>query len=114
MYYSLGIFKGLELYCWNIEGDWFGGLMSGTNVIKGANQVEELQDIACPISILRDILWTYPENTRINEVFVCVVSVPPLQEELDHSGENTLRNAEGILYLCDYFGIDPPGRLSSE
>lgn len=102
MYYYLG---SVELYCWKIEDDWFGGLMRNTSILKTVEQIERLQEIACPISILKDIFWTNPDYSE--HVWVCVVSVPPLQNELDHSEENTLRNAEDILYLCEYFGIDP-------
>ncbi len=103
------LFKGLEMYAWSNNNEWFGGLLPGTNRLKTIDEVTELQNLCCPINILKEIFETYDEQDQ----YYCglfIVSIPPQEDELDHSVDNTYKYYEDYLYLCEYFGIHPVGK----
>lgn len=105
-YYGQGGLNGLDLFAWDAEGEWMTGLMTGTSRLKTVEEVGKLQEKPCPLPIMKDILATYapiPEDGCT----IFIVSVPPLESELDHSYENVLKNKDAIVYLCEYFGLDP-------
>lgn len=85
LYYQYkGSMKGVEVYCWNNNNNWYSGLLIGTNRNKTIDEVKWLQDnLPCPISYMKEILDTYSENEK-NEMFVIIVSMPPKEEELTH------------------------------
>ncbi len=108
MYYGIWDHAGLNLYCWTIDEEWFAGLSTArSGVYDSVEDVEALQEIGCPISVMKDILDSYGEEIVAYQVTVFVASVPPLQEELIPGSESREQYAEDILYLCEYFGIDP-------
>lgn len=86
LYYSYsGEGKGLEVYCWEKETSWYSGLLPGTNRLKTVDEVQWLQDnLPCPINKMCEILDTILEENEKEYCFVCIVSVPPKVEELNH------------------------------
>lgn len=91
LYYSYnGEGKGLEVYCWKQETSWYSGLLPGTNRLKTVNEVQWLQDnLPCPINKMCEILDTILEEDEKEYCFVCIVSVPPKVEELNHPSNDS-------------------------
>ena len=94
LYYSYSKeVKGLEVYCWKKEASWYSCLLPGTNRLKTVDEVQWLQDnLPCPINKMCEILDTILEENEKEYCFVCIVSVPPKAEELNH-----VPNDNGIL-----------------
>ncbi len=101
LYYSYkDSFKGIEIYCWEQEEKWYTGILPGTNRFKFPEEVSYLQDnLPCPIKTMKEILLTYSKKER-KEAFVCIVSVPPREEELYHGNEFEYFSEE--LYFLVY------------
>lgn len=69
----VGNMKGIELYCWETNDNWYSGLLPGTNRVKRYEEVVWLQDnLPCPLKTMKQILLDYPKPPRI-----IVVDVPP-------------------------------------
>lgn len=104
-YYNYhGAFKGVEMYAWKNDEQFFTGLLLGTNRCKTVDEIKKLQENPCPLEIMKNIIATYSEEERYY-FWICIVSVPPKKSELDHSMENTEKNKEDISYLCNYLDI---------
>lgn len=103
-YYNASGKGGIEMYAWKNDDEFFTGLLPGTNRLKSVDEIKELQENPCPLEIMKNIITTYSEEERYY-CWVCIVSVPPKESELDHSMENTERNKEDISYICNYLGI---------
>lgn len=98
--------KGIEVYVWNGESGYECVLVSGTNRIKGVDEIQKLQDeLPCPIDVMHEILKSY-EN--INEIaYVALVSNPVKQEELNRQYDvSELESNEEFLDVLTKLGID--------
>lgn len=95
------ILKGIELYVWKDDSEWFSGLLPGTNRTKTVDEIIALQDNPCPISLMNEIIHTYPD-CYFDVIHLFIVSKPPLESELLHLPQ---RDMEEYKYLVDYFGL---------
>ena len=107
LYYSfLDNMKGIEIYCWTQESDWYTGILPGTNRIKITDEIEWLQqNLPCPILKMKEILKSYDEASRDN-AFVCVVSSPPKSEELRQGTQAIYDNYNTYKWLYNQLGLD--------
>lgn len=92
------------MYAWKIDSHWYAGLMHLRNGCQSVEDVIRIQEINCPIEIMREILDTYPEKLR-KECALSIVSVPPLESELMHNDDI---NDPDFIYVRDYLGIFQP------
>ena len=105
LYYSYsGEGKGLEVYCREKEASWYSGLLPGTNRLKTVDEVQRLQDnLPCPINKMCEILDTILEENEKEYCFVCIVSVPPKVEELNHPSNDS----ETLRWLREQLDLLP-------
>lgn len=97
--------KGIEIYCWEQQENWYTGILSGTNRTKTSEEVSWLQDnLPCPIKTMKKILLTYSEKER-NEAFVCIVSIPPVEEELTHNNQFEYFSVELYSWVYSELGL---------
>jgi len=105
--------KGIELYCFEKDSEYYCCLMGGTNRLKTVDEIKQLQDeLPCPVSIMKDILLTYSALDRENIVII-VTSNPPTAEEIDHSFENDIKNKDIIVALIENLGLKTNNALES-
>lgn len=105
LYYSYsGEGKGVEVYCWEKDDSWYSGLLPGTNRLKTPEEVQWLQDnLPCPINKMREILDTILEEKEKEYSFVCIVSIPPKVEELNHESNDS----ETLQWLLEQLDLLP-------
>lgn len=90
--------KGIEVYCWEKNDSWYSGILPGTNRLKTVSEVQWLQDnLPCPISQMEKILKTYDDS----DIYVCIVSIPPTDDELEHKEDTS----ETYYWLIDQLGL---------
>ncbi len=98
----VGNMKGIEVYCWEKDENWYSGIMPGTNRAKRYEEVVWLQDnLPCPIKTMKQILLDYPKNEI---AAIIVVDVPPI----GWNGRITDDNYESYVYVCEQLGVDFP------
>lgn len=97
----VGAGKGLEMYAWKEDSQWYAGLLPGTNRLKTIDEIIALQEKPCPVSIMKEIFSSYSEYDRY-WCSVFVVSNPPQESELNHP---TDKLDPDYIYLCNYFDI---------
>ena len=105
IYYELlGAMKGLEVYAWKNETEWYSALLGGTNRFKSVDEVKSYQDkYPCPIDDMRTILDYYHKNDSEHfYVSVDIVSNPPTEEELTH---NTDTQSAEYIYVVTKLGL---------
>lgn len=103
--------KGIELYCFEKDDEYYCCLMGGTNRLKTLEEIKQLQDeLPCPVSVMKDILLTYPAQDRKN-ITIMVVSNPPKAEEIDHSLENDIKNKDILATLTKDLGLKTNSEL---
>lgn len=95
--------KGLELYAWKNGSEWFSGLLGGTNRYKTVEEIVDIQQNPCPIEIMRQILYADYEQDVLDMCYIFIVSNPPLESELIHSG---IMDQEDLMYLIVFFGLE--------
>lgn len=96
----VGNMKGIELYCWETNDNWYSGLLPGTNRVKRYEEVVWLQDnLPCPLKTMKQILLDYPKPPRI-----IVVDVPPTT----WNGRINDSNYASYVYVCEQLGLDFP------
>lgn len=105
LYYSYsGEGKGVEVYCLEKDYSWYSGLLPGTNRLKTPEEVQWLQDnLPCPINKMREILDTILEEKEKEYSFVCIVSIPPKVEELNHESNDS----ETLQWLLEQLDLLP-------
>lgn len=103
IYYNLGT---IEVYCWNNNDKWFSGALVGTSITKTPDEVKWLQtNLPCPLNTMKEILQTYSDQSR-DSAFVCIVSIPPKQEELTHDTQLIYDQIDTYMWLYDQLGLD--------
>ncbi len=97
-----------EVYCWKIDGKWYSGALHETSVWKTPEQVQWLQDnLPCPLKTMKKILKKLPlEEGGKRYVFVCIVSVPPVMEELTHDVELIYEKLDTYKWLYRQLGLE--------
>ena len=100
-YYNLSTFKGLEVYCWEIDdGEWKCGLTSGTNRYKSVEEIAFLQnEYPCPLKEMKKILQTYPEQVRKDTV-VIVVDYPQTGDFYNYYKPSEIPDTYNFLYTA--------------
>lgn len=103
-YYNYhGAFKGIEMYAWKNDEEFFTGLLPGTNRGKTVDEIKKLQENPCPLKIMKNIIATYSEEERCY-CLLLIVSVPPKESDFNLK-EKAEKNKEDINYICNYLGI---------
>lgn len=98
----VGNMKGIEVYCWEKDENWYSGLLPGTNRVKRYEEIVWLQDnLPCPLKTMKQILLDYPKSD-IGRIIV--VDVPPT----GWNGRINDSNYESYVYVCEQLGIDFP------
>lgn len=100
-YLNLGTGKGLEVYCFQENGEWKMGLMSGTNRNKYTEEVDALEGIS--LESMKKVLATY-ENYR-DYTRVIGVSRPSKWQET--RGIPHIDNIVGLNFIEMAFGQAP-------
>ena len=102
LYYSYNDnMKGLEVYVFSIDGEYYTILMPGTNRLKTVEEITELQNsLPCPISKMKEILATYSIQDR-SRVDIIIISYPVQESEIrnldiDEEKERELRVLLGL------------------
>lgn len=68
-YYDVDDFAGIEVYCWQDNGKWYGGVMPGTSCFKSPEEINALK--AASEEQLKAIIAAYPaESKRYMRVMV--------------------------------------------
>lgn len=110
IYLNLSGFKGLELYCYKIEGAWYSSLMQGTNRLKSAEEINYLQEnYPCPIRTMKAVLATYKDVKPYGEnmyVGIFIVSFLATEEEMENIHTPKNQENEGFIYFLNYFSED--------
>ena len=58
----VGNLKGIEVYCWEKDENWYSGIMPGINRSKRYEEVVWIQDnLPCPLKTMKQILLDYPK-----------------------------------------------------
>lgn len=98
----VGNMKGIEVYCWETDENWYSGVLPGTNRMKQIDEIVWIQDnLPCPLKTMKQILLDYPKN----EIgLIVIVDVPPVSWD----GRITEDNKESYAYVCEQLGIDFP------
>jgi len=95
--------KGIEVYCWENYNSWYAGILPGTNRLKTTDEVKWLQNyLPCPFSKMNGILKTYPDDGC---TFVCIVSIPPKEEELTHDTQLIYDKIDTYKWVYDQLGL---------
>ncbi len=59
-YFEVADFKGVEIYCWQEKGFLYGGLLMGTNRLKGSEEINRLRSAS--LFELKEIIETYADK----------------------------------------------------
>lgn len=93
--------KGLELYCYNYEDNYYSILMLGTNVIKSSQDIVYLQDnYFLDIESMKEIISLYPKQ---DEIFLMLINYHPDDEELSNC--HSFNDSEEYLELISFFNL---------
>ena len=106
IYYNLDTFKGLEVYCWEIDdGEWRCGLMPGTNRNKTDEEIAFLQnEYPCSLKEMNKILKTYSDEDRISAV-VLVVDYPQKEDNSSYVYYQPSEFPEKYTHLYSELGL---------
>ena len=105
LYYNLDTFKGLEVYCWEDNGEWRCGLMSGTNRDKTNEEIAFIQnEYPCRLNEMNKILKTYSDETRKDTV-VIVVDYPQKEDDSSYVYYQPSEFPEKYTYLYSELGL---------
>lgn len=97
--------KGIDIFCWK-NGEWYSGILPGTNRLKTVEEVELLQEnLPCPLKEMAKILSSYSEETR-ECAFVRIVSIPPTTGEV--IGLPDIDGNEEYVYVYSQLGLPMP------
>lgn len=100
LYYSYkDNLKGIEVYCWKSDDEWFSGILAGTNRKKYLDEIRWIQEnLPCPLNEMKKILESYDDD-KIG--VVCIVDNPVL--DIDYA--ITADNKNEYVYVYDKLGI---------
>lgn len=102
VYYNLGT---PEIYCWD-DGGWKCVALPNTSITKTSEEINQLQQtLPCSLNKMKQILKTYDDSER-DYAFVCVVSIPPKDEELTHDVQLIYDNIDTYEWLYDQLGLN--------
>ena len=101
-YYDL---SSVEVYCWKENDIWYSGALEMTDRTKTPDEVKWLQDnLPCPLDTMKSILHTYSSQSR-EYAFVCIVSVPPNEEELTHDVQLIYNQINTYRWVYNQLGL---------
>lgn len=108
LYYSYGDgIKGVEIYCWKSDDEWYSVLIYGTNRQKTEDEIQWLQyNLPCPLEKMREILASFSDYTR-NTISLTIVSYPALRSELNFVKSDSIKEVLTYLYIYTVLDIDP-------
>ena len=93
--------KGLELYCYNYQDNYYSILMLGTNRLKYQDEIIYLQDnYFLDIESMKEIISLYPKQ---DEISLMLINYHPSEDEL--SCCHQFDDSEEYVMLATYFNL---------
>lgn len=93
--------KGLELYCYNYQDNYYSILMLGTNRLKNQDEIIYLQDnYFLSIESMKEIISLYPKQ---DEISLMLINYHPSEDELSYCHQ--FDDSEEYLMLASYFDL---------
>lgn len=93
--------KGLELYCYNYQDNYYSILMLGTNRLKYQDEIIYLQDnYFLDIESMKEIISLYPKQ---DEISLMLINYHPSDDELSYCHQ--LDDSEEYVMLAAYFNL---------
>lgn len=93
--------KGLELYCYNYQDNYYSILMLGTNRLKYQDEIIYLQDnYFLDIESMKEIISLYPKQ---DEISLMLINYHPSDDELSYCHQ--FDDSEEYVMLAAYFNL---------
>lgn len=93
--------KGLELYCYNYQNNYYSILMLGTNRLKYQDEIIYLQDnYFLDIESMKEIISLYPKQ---DEISLMLINYHPSDDKLSYCHQ--FDDSEEYVMLASYFNL---------